>query len=267
MTNEHYTNVERALLQYAMSLGVVSEEKLILFHAKSKELIKQKDDQDEQEAIAQERSLDHAIDLINQKLYPLDYKIAKVLNQEKGDSYYVYCNTSEDKPSTAATQFTTAEIDVIKKLIDFIITEGGINESYVIGSSNAIKKVSSSITSYTASQSQQFLDKLVNSGWFNLSQNGKYSLSLKTLTELKSTLIEKYSKREEGGLIDICLGCKDIVTVGVRCPNQTCHIRLHEACENNYSRARRDQGRVCPCGNDWSENDLLPVGESVLRGL
>lgn len=258
-----YTNVERALLQYIISVGSAREESLTSVHTK----LKQTDDED----LAlidglKERRLDETIEKINDKLHLLGYEIAKAKSQETQEINYVFINTIADAPAKISTTHSPKEIEVIKKIIEKIIVECE-DESFVITSSEALKICSRS-AQLSASEGEHLLRELVNEGWLNRSNKGRYSLSIRALTELKRTLIDKYgirSRTSPEGHVTLCTGCNEIVTSGVRCFSDSCFIKFHSECQGHYFRAK---GTKCPndeCTVDWAEDGPRPVGEKRLR--
>ncbi|CAM9020487.1 unnamed protein product [Wickerhamomyces anomalus] len=156
MSDFIYTNVERALLQYIISVGSAREESLTSVHTK----LKQTDDED----LAlidglKERRLDETIEKINDKLHLLGYEIAKAKSQETQEINYVFINTIADAPAKISTTHSPKEIEVIKKIIEKIIVECE-DESFVITSSEALKICSRS-AQLSASEGEHLLRELV----------------------------------------------------------------------------------------------------------
>lgn len=261
-----YTDAEKALLQYIISLGSVREEDLSRIYTKLKEC-----ETPHQEIALEnipgfkERKLDETIEKINDRLHLLGYEVTKSKSQETQELYYVYINTVSDAPSKISTTHSPKEIDVIKKIIEKIIVECE-DESFVITNSDALR-ICSSAAQMSASEGEHFLKQLVDEGWFNRSKKGRYSLSIRALAELKRTLIDQYGVRSEDnaeGQVTLCKGCNEIVTNGVRCFSNPCFIKFHTQCQNHYFRAK---GTKCPnasCTVDWSKDTPRPVGEKRL---
>ncbi|CCH41650.1 Non-structural maintenance of chromosomes element 1 [Wickerhamomyces ciferrii] len=260
-----YTDIERSVVQYLVSVGTAREEVLVTIHDKLKKGFEEELGEDHE---LLKRPLETSIDLINDKLHLLGYQIDKIRSQDTRELYFVYVNTVSDAPSKISTNHSPKEIDIIKKIIDFIITESE-DESYVISSSQAIR-ICSTAALLTASESEHFLKQLVDEGWLNRSSKGRYSLSIRTLSELKRFLVDQYgvrSNKNPDGQINLCKGCNEIVTVGLRCFEESCYIKFHKECQLHYFRAK---GSNCPnenCEVDWmnEEQRPLPVGEKRLR--
>ena len=118
----------------------------------------------------------------------------------------------------------------------------------------------------TGPQAENILKALVDEGWFERSKKGWYSLSARALMELRGWLVETYNDDEEedddgrrrSDRIKFCHGCKDMVTVGQRCPKKSCQCRLHDGCAEGVFRVVK--ARKCPvCKTEWSGKDF--VGE------
>ena len=66
--------------------------------------------------------------------------------------------------------------------------------------------------------------------------------------------------------IKFCKACAGIVTVGQRCPNLPCNIRLHEACVGKMFRAQRDS-ETCPaCKTEWRDAPKVGIEAAKEQG-
>jgi hypothetical protein len=275
---DNYTDVERALLQYIISSGPVKEEYLVVnVHNKLKKGILEAEngpaaEGDEEEAaltpeqeILLNRTLEASIDLINNKLRDLGYKITKTISQISAEPYYVYVNTLPDEPAKVSISRSAKEISIVKKMIDYIVSESE-NEGFLIPMRDALKFCS--YEGYSGPAGLQFLQSLVNEGWMNVTKKGDYTLSLRALAELKPMLIEKYGVKtlegsnDDGGVLNVCVGCRDLVTIGLRCHNEDCNARFHKHCHAYYARANGAQCPNADCDVDWSVAGPLIVGPS-----
>jgi hypothetical protein len=106
----------------------------------------------------------------------------------------------------------------------------------------------------THEQAERALAGLVAEGWFERSKEGWYTLSPRALMELRGWLVETYNDSddaEEWQRIKFCQACKEIVTVGQRCSELECNVRLHDICEAAFWASR--PGKKCPrCETAWS---------------
>lgn len=124
----------------------------------------------------------------------------------------------------------------------------------------------------TMSQAEKMLASLVEEGWFELSAKGYYSLTPRALMELRGWLTETYNippneqdeDDEEVDRIKFCHACKDIVTVGQRCPDLDCPARLHTHCTQKMFRAQGGAERCPLCETAW--RDAPAVGEKAASG-
>lgn len=260
-----YTDLERTVLQYVVSMGMCDAESLGLIFSKVMKHF------EEEEALPEEvktqlaqRSLDDSIELINTRIHELGFAIQKAHSQDNNQLFYIYVNIVNDSVSKLFTSYTPKEIDVLKKLIEKIVSDNDRNhESFVVSSTDAMA-ICAKFAQLTATQSQLLLNKLVNDGWLNYSRRGKYRLSLRSITELKRDLIEKFglkSASDNAGYISLCHGCKEIVTEGVRCNNLDCYIRFHRHCMNNYLTAKGYDCANEQCSVNWDQSEPALVGE------
>ncbi|KAM3421795.1 Non-structural maintenance of chromosomes element 1 like [Cercospora zeina] len=128
---------------------------------------------------------------------------------------------------------------------------------------------SSKNASLTQSQAEKVIESMVQEGWFEKTiietRSGRetvwYTASQRALMELQQWLVDAYNGEEEDDddddgaephqKIKFCKACAGIVTVGQRCPNLPCNVRLHEACVGKMFRAQRDS-ETCPaCKTEW----------------
>lgn len=266
---EIYTDLERTTLQFIISVGAIKEEVLNLsLHNKIK---KEETQQTEvpltrEQEIMENRSLETSIDLINTKLHKIGYRIVKINSQVSNEPYFVYVNTISDDPAKISMSRTPKEINVIKKMINYIICDAE-DESFSISGKDALTYCNHE--GFTTIYATQFLQNLVNEGWFNYVHSGKYYLSIRSLAELKPMLIKKYGIKtlepDTDGLLNACSGCHNLVTIGVRCNNDVCNVRFHKYCQEYYARAN---GFGCPnpnCNYDWSS--ATPGSVGVFKNL
>jgi hypothetical protein len=113
-----------------------------------------------------------------------------------------------------------------------------------------------------ASDVEKVLASLVSQGWFERSAEGFYSLTPRALMELRSWLLDSYNDpdaaEDDWQRIKFCVACKEVVTVGQRCADRDCVVRLHDVCQDAFWRSRPD--RKCPrCDRAWDGRHF--VGE------
>ncbi|KAF3939587.1 hypothetical protein ABW19_dt0201703 [Dactylella cylindrospora] len=126
----------------------------------------------------------------------------------------------------------------------------------------------------TKSEAEEALAKFIDEGWLERDNAGYHYLSTRALLELELYLVETYNVEEEvehedGTVtrgtrklkIKHCDVCKYIHTMGQRCSNLSCNIRIHTHCADNlFKRAPAE----CPeCKSEWRGD---PVGPEAGKG-
>lgn len=233
-------------------------------------------------------------------LSPFDYSIRSTFHQATGERIWALINATSDPLTQLATVRNADELAYIKRLLDLTFEENNSRRKELMAfngmqatnarqaptnrqresrseDGDSPKAVRSSINSLTISHAEKLLGELVQEGWFERSREGFYTLSPRALLELKAWLVEAYNSEEaeEGDWqrIKNCVACKEIVTVGQRCQERECNVRLHNHCLEVYWRSagRRAGGagpstqggaKTCPCGKEWTGKCF--VGERVV---
>ncbi|USP73677.1 Non-structural maintenance of chromosomes element 1 -like protein [Curvularia clavata] len=240
------------------------------------------------------------IQTINAKLEAFDYEIRSTRDQQSKDTVYALVNNTSDALTQLATTFSANEIAYIRRLLDHMFETNNNNvretmavkhteasqlarisrrnrQSQVNGSHTQLNgetqdtPAQGADTSISIAEADMVLDSLVAQGFFHKSRAGYYSLAPRALMELRAYLKETYNEsadeNEDGReviRIRDCEGCREIVTVGIRCNNRECGVRWHDACANSYYRGRRDQERKCPRCRTECTGDVF-VGERADR--
>jgi hypothetical protein len=126
-------------------------------------------------------------------------------------------------------------------------------------------------TGISLSEADAVLTSLVSERFFQKSRAEYYSLAPRGLIELRAYLKETYNEtaeENEAGTavtrIHDCEGCKEIVTVGIRCNDRDCGVRWHDACANSFYRGRASGGKRCPACGEVCTGDVF-VGERADR--
>ncbi len=216
-----------------------------------------------------------------------DYEIRRTQHQVTKERVYAFVNTASDSQTQLATTFTHDELAFVKRALEAMFDKYNTPRMEVIALTDmqAVKlarpnrresAVNRSEDEPTQSQTtvdrglkhsevETVLENLVGGGWFEKSREGFYSLTPRALLELRPWLLGtfNYPDAEEGEWqrIKFCEACKDIVTVGVRCAEPDCIVRVHDICEEAFWRTRRD--KKCPrCSREWAGK--LYVGERAV---
>lgn len=243
--------------------------------------------------------LDNYVDTLNAQISTFDFEIRYTLHQATRERIYALVNTTSDALTQMATIHSADEIAFVKRVLDAMFETNNTSraEMMAVTGMQALKLAkapgpdsqgrqqsgtqaqgqSQAVNaSLTMSQAEKVLEDMVAEGWFELSQRGFYSLTPRALLELRSWLMDTYNEERDGEdddadddeephqKIKLCHTCRDILTVGQRCPNVVCPVRLHNHCVRNTFRV---QGGVeeCPgCKTRWM--DPLHVGEKAAKG-
>ena len=105
----------------------------------------------------------------------------------------------------------------------------------------------------TSGEAEELLKKLCQEKWLDRSKAGFYRLSPRALMELRSWLVDTYNDNDdpdEWQRIKFCEACREIITIGERCADLNCNVRLHTICEQAYWNSR--PSKKCPrCNTVW----------------
>ncbi|KAF6842056.1 RING-like domain-containing protein [Colletotrichum plurivorum] len=217
-----------------------------------------------------------------------DYEIRSTVHQTTKKRIYALVNTASDPMTQLATTYNAEQISFTKRLLDamFETYNSPRMEIMAITEMQAIKLArpprqnnnededgapaqtqSAADKGLKHSEVEDMLANLVNQGWLEKSRDGFYTLSPRSLLELRAMLIESYNDpeaaAEEWQRIKFCEACKEPVTIGQRCSERDCNARLHDTCQEAYWRTQRSQ--KCPrCSREWDGEHF--VGERAVTG-
>lgn len=229
------------------------------------------------------------IHALNDQLSPFDLEIRSTRHQTSKELIYALVNTTSDALTQLATTHSADEIAFVKRVLDVMFDSNNTPgaEIMAVTSMQALKcakppneasrrtlgntQSQASQSSLTMAQAEKVLANLVSEGWFELSSRGFYTLTPRALMELRDWLIDTYNDQASGSeeeedphdKIKFCQACKEIVTVGQRCPNLVCQARLHSGCVRNMFRAQGNNEECPICKTAWV--DVPPVGEKAAK--
>ncbi|ATY63827.1 DNA repair [Cordyceps militaris] len=215
-----------------------------------------------------------------------DYEIRRTQHQITKERVYAFVNTSSDPQTQLATTFSHDELAFVKRALEAmfdkynkprmeVIALTGMQavklarpnrrESAVPRNEDEGTQTQTADKGLKHSEVEIALENLVGGGWFEKSREGFYSLTPRALLELRPWLLGTFNDPDAGEgewqRIKFCEACKDIVTVGVRCIEPDCNVRIHDICEEAFWRTRRSKN--CPrCSREWAGN--LYVGERAV---
>lgn len=238
-----------------------------------------------------QEDFDNYISTLNFAISRFDFEIRSTLHQTSRQRVYGLVNTTSDALTQMATIHSADEIAFVKRVLDAMFDTYNTPRSEVMAvtSMQALKlakdsgrresgnaQAQQSTGGLTMSQAEDMLKCLVDEGWFELSTRGFYSLTPRALMELRGWLMDTYNdqpvdeddedeeEEERHEKIKFCQACKEIVTVGQRCPNVVCNARLHNNCVRNMFRAQGNSEQCPLCKIAWTEP--LFVGERAAKG-
>ncbi|KAH0564928.1 hypothetical protein GP486_001683 [Trichoglossum hirsutum] len=225
----------------------------------------------------------------NDAISSFDLEIRSMLSQVDRTRIWALVNTTSDPMTQLATTHSADEISYLKRLLDAMfevrntprrevmaITEMDAvrlhknpSESQVNNTQGGGATQGSAGKGLTMTDAERTIKGFVEEGWFEKSPNSFYTLSPRALMELKHYLINTYNgtgddEDDDGERVERiknCYACKELITVGRRCPTRECAVRVHDMCTENLFRALRE--RKCPtCKVDWVGENY--VGERAV---
>jgi hypothetical protein len=174
-----------------------------------------------------------------------------------------------------ATLYTPDEMAFVRRVIDAMFDKYNTpaKETMAVKVTEAIRlgkvtrtsiEAATQHASLTMERAENIVEGLVEDDWFDRSSAGYLTLSTRSLMELGQWLVDTYNdpdlQDDEWQRIKTCEGCKQIVTAGQRCSDQSCLCRLHDYCVQTFFHAQ--ESRPCPtCKKEWTERHF--VGERV----
>ena len=200
---------------------------------------------------------------------------------------YAVVNAVSDAPTQLATTHSPDALAYVKRLLDAMFDTHNTPAREVLavratdalrlckaprergsGGASAPSQTQGAAASagLTMRQAEEVLATLVDEGWLAKSRAGFYSVAPRGLLELRGYLEDTYNDVDaedgEWRRVKTCAACRDLVTVGLRCANQDCNVRLHGFCVEGFFRGMRV--RKCACGAEWTGRDF--VGEKAAGG-
>ncbi|KAI1746740.1 Nse1 non-SMC component of SMC5-6 complex-domain-containing protein [Xylaria castorea] len=280
-----YNDGNRAFLQAFLARGTMTFKDsqpvlAAIFTAQEEQTI-------EPEQITQE-DFDSYMSAASAAISPFDLEIRSAMHQLRKERVYAVVNTTSDPMTQLATLHSADEIAFVKRVIDAMFERYNTPrmEALCIDEMQANKlrvpprpednedeemvehgegQGQAAPKGLKSSEVESVMRSMVDEGWFERSRDGFYHLSPRALLELRSWLLESYNDpdAEEGEWqrVKFCEACKDVVTIGQRCSERDCLVRLHDNCAEAFFRTRRQ--RACPkCTKEWTGRHF--VGERAV---
>ncbi|KAK8052052.1 hypothetical protein PG993_003437 [Apiospora rasikravindrae] len=285
--DEEYNDGNRAFLQALLARGTMTlqEAKPVLASI----LTVQEGEPVDSVQINQEL-FDSYLSKAQEALSSLDYDIKNIVHQVTKKRVWAIVNTTSDAMTQLATIHSAEEIAFVKRVLDAMFDKYNSSrlEAMFLDSMQFHKccrapaaapapeateddgeenhpQQSQQLRGLKSSEAETMMQNMVEEGWFERSAEGCYSLSPRALMELRSWLVDTYNDPDaepgEWQRIKFCKACKDIVTVGQRCAERDCNVRLHDHCAEAFWRTKRDKN--CPeCTTPWDGKHF--VGERAV---
>ncbi|BFZ61207.1 hypothetical protein YB2330_002266 [Saitoella coloradoensis] len=223
------------------------------------------------EPYVDEGTVDDFIAIINDGISDLELEIRKTVHQKDGVPVWALVNTTSDEIAKVATNHNASEIAFFRLLLNDIFIHKNTPQAEVmaVSSIDALRHGRHEDVKLTQQMTERVLEKFVEEGWLECSDEAYYTLSPRTLLELQTYLQQEYNgdEDEDGNAIvriKSCRACKDIITHGQRCSNMRCECRFHDFCATRFFTGSRQT--KCPiCKTEWTGDAY--VGErSAVRG-
>ncbi|VDB89665.1 unnamed protein product [Peniophora sp. CBMAI 1063] len=195
---------------------------------------------------------DELVKEVNQSLNSFDLEFSRGHDEITGVEMWALVNRRDDEVAQVASDLSPSEITYFKALVEEIILAP--DHAYSISSIAAMRDPVKP-ANMTKPGAETVLASFVARGWLLKSRKGQYSLSARSLLELRSYLRKTYPD----DLLE-CQMCLELLTKGVACPTGPCGIWMHVPCYGQYQK----RSGKCPwCQADWSiaPEKLICAGE------
>ncbi|KAI2611965.1 Nse1 non-SMC component of SMC5-6 complex-domain-containing protein [Hypoxylon sp. NC1633] len=230
------------------------------------------------------------VSAVSSAVSPFDMEIRSATHQVSKERVYALVNTTSDPVTQLATLHNAEEIAFVRRVIDAMFDKYNSQRMEVLcldgmqanklraaprnedengnegeNGETQTQTAGGGLKGLKSSEVESVMQNMVDEGWFERSREGFYSLSARALIELRSWLVDAYNDADaeagEWQRIKFCEACREIVTVGQRCAERDCCVRLHDVCCDAFWRSRRD--KKCPrCEKPWTGRNF--VGERAV---
>lgn len=218
-----------------------------------------------------ESSYRSMLDDASKHLSVLDLDLRNFRDQQSGQPVIAIVNTKADQLIQGATRYSASEIVVIKKIVEEIFKAR--KEAYSIPALEAVTLGARSKSNLTRDAVEELLKNLVDHRWLDYSSEGIYTLSTRSLLELRNYLQNEVGEE----YYHTCTHCKDLVTLGLGCSHspRSCDVRYHLHCARSTIGSRVDdddallrlQGFPCPgCRKPWKSRPIGPKALNLATG-
>ncbi|CAO3665681.1 unnamed protein product [Umbelopsis ramanniana] len=190
-------------------------------------------------------------DMLNGDL-DVDLALRRTVDEYNSSAIIALVNTRGDEIAQLATTYTANEIAFFKRALELIVTAD--DEAFSLSSMAAIREGPRLKPALSQRETEELLNKLVADKWLMRRRDGYYVLHMRSIIELQNYLKETFENE-----IHECLMCMEIVTVGERCSQGRCEVRLHSHCAAGYFPEQDNGSEIkCPtCGTTWERDNTI----------
>ncbi|EGF79527.1 hypothetical protein BATDEDRAFT_89598 [Batrachochytrium dendrobatidis JAM81] len=151
-------------------------------------------------------------------------EVKRGIDPNTGKDTLVLINIHTDELAQLAAAYTPSEVSFFKKMIELLIVEKS-NGLYELSSLKALRAASHVKPALTKENAEMLISRLVQDNWL-LDRNGKLTLGVRSIFELRPYLLEEYPED-----IFECSSCFQILTTNTtQCANNECNVALHQHC-------------------------------------
>ncbi|KYM96077.1 Non-structural maintenance of chromosomes element 1 like protein [Cyphomyrmex costatus] len=177
-----YSNEHKTVLQAIMHEGALHE-------ARGKELVIR---------LFKHNNTAQILSEINTKLRPLCMTIKSINCEVTGELYWIFANTVQDKTASFNSEFSQAELALLRNVYSEIVTSnsGWVSSTFCLNLCPSIN------LKLSKTDAEQFLLEMVNRQWL-CCKDGKYYMGVRSIAELL-----QYFKDTYEGNLHICTLCK-----------------------------------------------------------
>ncbi|KAI7871623.1 Nse1 non-SMC component of SMC5-6 complex-domain-containing protein [Spinellus fusiger] len=236
-----HNDCHRLFLQSMFTQKILAEDKAILLYERVSDLTG-----------VPTVAFEDFIAYINQSINEFDLSLRRSHDERDGHAVIALVNTLDDDIAQISTDYTPGSITYFRQLIEMIVMAD--DEDYAVSSMTALRLGQKMKPAITQKDTQDLLDCLVRDGWLFCSTSGDYVMETRTVLELQPYLKEQY-----GEMMNECLICLDVATMGERCGLKDCQVHIHRHCANTYFGEQNKS--VCPaCATAWSRSNTFGLG-------
>ncbi|KAH8162571.1 hypothetical protein CIB48_g5665 [Xylaria polymorpha] len=219
-----------------------------------------------------QEDFDSYVSAASAAISPFDLEIRSAMHQVRKERVYAVVNTMSDPITQLATLHSADEIAFVKRVIDAMFERYNTPRMEAL----CIDEMQANKLRVPPRPEENEDEVMMENGEAGgQGQTAPKGLKSSEVESVMRSMVEEgccgrgCSTRtttpmpEEGEWqrVKFCEACKDVVTIGQRCSERDCLVRLHDNCAEAFFRTRRQ--RACAkCGRDWTGRHF--VGERAV---